>query len=220
LSTEIDQAEFRQSVKSAGSEIAESIVTNSDFELAEVPARDASLVQRCICGEVPAWDEIYHKCHDPLCTAIRVRLGRLANDPHLVDEMAARTWYAVLKNDGARLRKYDPRRGAGILTFLKLIAYDEISRHFLSEQRRMKREIIGHSRKPGCGGGLDELITSSLSEFIITLSPREQDFCNEYLLLSADEDGARSDSSYSATNIRQLTHRIYKKFLGYIGRNK
>jgi hypothetical protein len=191
-----------------------------DFDNAESLASDARLVQRCISGEVSAWEEIYHKCHEPLCTTIRIRLGCSANDPHLVDEIAARSWYAVLEKDGKRLKKYDPRRGAGILTFLKLIAYDEISRHFQSEQRRLKREIISHFRNRRAedtsrGGS----ITSSLPEFLITLSSCEKDFCNEYLLLSADEDGMQSASAYSATNIRQLTHRIYKKFLSYIGHN-
>jgi hypothetical protein len=217
LPSEILQAEIRQSEKSADIEIAESSSVNSDLDRAEALASDARLVQRCISGEVHAWEEIYHKCHEPLCAAIRMRLGRMANDPHLVDEIAARSWYVVLEKDGKRLKKYDPRRGAGILTFLKLIAYDEISRHFLSQQRRMKREIISHSRKRRAEAAVrSESITSSLAEFLITLSPHEQDFCNEYLLL---ENGEHADSAYTTTNIRQLTHRIYKKFLSYIGRN-
>jgi hypothetical protein len=211
-------SEIRQSEKSVGSEIAECSLASSDIDRAEALASDARLVQRCICGEVLAWEEIYQKCHEPLCTAIRVRLGRLANDPHLVDEIAARSWYAVLDKDGAKLKKYDPKRGAGILTFLKLIASDEISRFFLSQRRRMQREIISQSRKHrGKAVIPSESITSSLTEFLVTLSPREQDFCNEYLLLSTNEDSMRFDLGYSATNIRQLTHRIYKKFLSFIG---
>ena len=221
MPSEILQAKIRQPEEPAGREVVEGALAKTDFDRAELLESNARLVQRCIAGEVLAWEEIYQKCHDPLCTAIRIRLGRLANDPHLVDEIAARTWYAVLDKDGARLKKYDSKRGAGILTFLKLIAYDEISRYFLSNQRRIKRELISHSHKRRAEvAGQSESITSSLSEFLITLSPREQDFCNEYLLLAGDEEGVQVEVGYSPTNIRQLTHRIYKKFLTYIGRKQ
>ena len=52
------------------------------------------LVDRCLLGEVAAWEEIYRQCHDPLCAAIKSLLGPGFHDPNLVDDIAARVWYA------------------------------------------------------------------------------------------------------------------------------
>lgn len=83
---------------------------------------DLHLVDRCLNGEVAAWEELYAQCHEPLCTAIRSKLRQGITDPNLVDEMAARVWYAVVKNDGELLSRYDPERGGRVITFLRAIA--------------------------------------------------------------------------------------------------
>lgn len=69
---------------------------------------DRQLVDRCLAGEVAAWEEFYAQCHDPLCTAIRIMLGRPHGDPNLVDEIASRVWYALVANDGKLLGRYSP----------------------------------------------------------------------------------------------------------------
>jgi hypothetical protein len=218
LSFDSLKADIDQTIEMMDDDTIECLPASPESNYAAALANDIDLVQRCIRGEVLAWEEIYHKCHDPLCTAIRIRLGILARDPHLVDEIAARSWYAIIEKDGAKLRKYDPKRGAGILTFLKLIAYDEISRYILSNQRRIKREMVSQMRKGRSKATTSgESMTAALSEFLVTLSPREQAFCREHLLLVEDENGVQSDFACSATNIRQITHRIYKKFLNFIG---
>ena len=74
---------------------------------------DRQLVDRCLAGEVAAWEEFYAQCHDPLCTAIRIMLGRPHGDPNLVDEIASRVWYALVANDGKLLGRYSPDLARG-----------------------------------------------------------------------------------------------------------
>lgn len=84
-------------------------------------ARETLLAERCINGDVAAWEELYNKFHAPLCVTIRVHLGRLGSDPHLVDEMAARVWFALVDRDGRLLTKFSAKRGS-LLTFIRLLA--------------------------------------------------------------------------------------------------
>ena len=74
---------------------------------------DRKLVDRCLAGEVAAWEEFYAQCHDPLCTAIRIILGRSHGDANLVDEIAARVWYALVADDGALWSGIRPRAAHG-----------------------------------------------------------------------------------------------------------
>ena len=69
--------------------------------------RPLAIADRCLAAELAAWEELYAKCQGPLCTAIRDILPRKysSSDPNLVDEIAARIWYTLVKNDGEILAK-------------------------------------------------------------------------------------------------------------------
>jgi DNA-directed RNA polymerase specialized sigma24 family protein len=181
---------------------------------------DLHLVDRCLGGEVAAWEELYVQCHEPLCAAIRAKLRHGITDPNLVDELAARVWYAVVKNDGELLARYDPQRGGRVVTFLRAIARDEIARYFRSERRRMEREVA--SLRERSHNPLKEIgvpIAASFNEFVQTLTPHEQDFCESYLMSEVgDAELALKSSPYSPANIWQLTHRIYKKMQAFLGK--
>jgi hypothetical protein len=180
-------------------------------------AEDGRLVERCIRGEVAAWEELYCKCHEPLCTTVRIHLGRSGADAQLVDEMAARVWYALVDRDGKQLAKYNSRRGS-ILTYIRLIARKEVSRYFRSEQRRLKKELTGlvhRNRREMADRG--ESLSTLLGEFLSSLTPREREFCCEYLQISSDDLTERQEHSFSSASIWQMTSRVYKKFLRYIG---
>ena len=181
---------------------------------------DLHLVDRCLNGEVAAWEELYAQCHEPLCAAIRAKLRHGITDPNLVDELAARVWYAVVTNDGELLARYDPKRGGRVGTFLRAIARDEIGRHFRGERRRMEREVASlreHSHNPLKEVGVP--IAASFNEFVQTLTPHEQNFCESYLMAeTGDTELALKSSRYSPANIWQLTHRIYKKMLAFLGK--
>ena len=56
----------------------------SETDVAGIRA-DALLAQRCLAGEVAAWEQLYRQCHEPLLASIRVMLGRQSSDVSLVD---------------------------------------------------------------------------------------------------------------------------------------
>ena len=95
----------------------------SDTEQAkrEALAADYRLARRCVDGEVAAWEEIYAQCHDRLLSLIRAILSGGNTDLSLADEIAARVWYALVENDGKLLLKYDPKRGASLMTFMRVL---------------------------------------------------------------------------------------------------
>jgi DNA-directed RNA polymerase specialized sigma24 family protein len=179
---------------------------------------DRKLVERCCSGEVAAWEELYAQCHDMLLASVRCLLGQARNDSNLVDEIAARVWYALVANDGELLAKFDPKRGARIITFMRAVAKDEICRFFRSERRRRRREQIACGEKSPHHSDDQAQSEAVLSEFWETLSPCEMGFATDHLLAVASADiqpYAKSSSNYSSANVWQLTHRIYSKFVKF-----
>ena len=179
------------------------------------PGDDYRLAERCLAGEVAAWEELYGMCHEPLCLSIKFMLCATGRDPNLVDEMAARVWYALVAKDGALLARYSPKRGARLITFLQSLAKDQISRHFRSEHRRSQRERTAVRERHTSGGFESEYSASDLNEFLATLTPQEYRFCCEILLADENTGGKRSRSK---PNVWQLTHRVYQKLCGFLGR--
>jgi hypothetical protein len=187
--------------------------TNVEDGSKDARRADALLAKRCLAGEVAAWEEFYAQCHDPLCLSIKVLLGRTGSDASLVDEIAAKVWYALVANDGELLSRYNPRRKARLITFMRALAKDEISRHFRSEVRRRERELVALRERPQYHGAELEHSNSSLSEFLGTLTLGEREFCGEYLLAPADEAGPQV---YSSASIWQFTRRIYRKLTKFL----
>jgi hypothetical protein len=74
-------------------------------------AEDRLLVDRCVAGEVAAWSSLYSHSHDSLLAGIRAFLGRGGQDANLIDEIAARVWYALVKDNFELLDKFDVRHG-------------------------------------------------------------------------------------------------------------
>ena len=65
---------------------------------------DADLAKRCVDGEVAAWEELYAQCHQPLLVSIEMMLRPNNADRNLVDELAARAWYAQIGRASCRER--------------------------------------------------------------------------------------------------------------------
>ena len=191
------------------------------FYSAEEPPRarasiiaDAALAARCVAGEVVAWEELYAQCHAPLCVAIQHMLGGRSFDASLVDEIAARVWYALVAKDGQRLARYSPKQGARLITYLRGMARDELGRHYRSEIRRRRRETIFAKFRPKASDSDLESSPSVVAEFLDTLTPAERGFCCEVLL---SDESAEEKSKRSQTNIWQLTRRTYKKMMRFLG---
>ncbi|MGQ9576757.1 MAG: RNA polymerase sigma factor [Thermoguttaceae bacterium] len=178
---------------------------------------DAALVERCRTGEVAAWAELYAQCHDPLLASIRIMLGPHNGDLDLVDELAARVWYALVANDGALLDKYNPKRGARVITFMRAVAKGEISRYFRAERRRRRRERAALRGKPQHHTAEASESEVSLSEFLGSLPPVERGFADSYLLAPAAADGGAAVApKHSLASIWQLTARIRRKLLRFL----
>lgn len=175
---------------------------------------DYRLAQRCAAGEVAAWEEIYAQCHDRLLASIRRMLGGHQHDFSLVDEIAARVWYALVENDGELLLRYDPDRGATLTTFMRILAKDMLRRHFRSERRRYAREQVAAGRQSHHQQSDSEWTEGMLNEFLATLSPGEQAFCHQCLLNAPGDVGPLA---YSQTNIWQRTSRLYKRLMKFLG---
>jgi hypothetical protein len=192
------------------------------LEAVEVPdpegiLADVELANRCLKGEVGAWESLYAQCHEPLKGAIQRMLGPQGADLSLVDEMAARVWYALVGNDGELLTRYNPKRKARLITFMRSIAKDIIARHVRSEQRRRKREMKVSRRHCPARASLVSETNAVLSEFLVTLSPTERTFADEYLLAPPGQ-AVRGDSRPSATSIWRLTNNIRQKLADFFQR--
>jgi DNA-directed RNA polymerase specialized sigma24 family protein len=176
------------------------------------PRHDQQLVERCLAGDVAAWEDIYAQCQDPLLALIKGMLR--TPDASLIDEIAARVWYALVANDGAILTRFDPSRGNRLITFMRAIARDEAKRYFRAEVRRRERETIATRRKSAEAESGAPIPHFLVDEFLTTLSPGDRSFCLEHVL-SAPQDVGIPTSRPAGW---QQTRRLYKKLLAFLGR--
>jgi DNA-directed RNA polymerase specialized sigma24 family protein len=173
------------------------------------------LAERCLAGEVAAWEDLYAQCHAPLIALIKGMLR--AADTNLVDEIAARVWYALVANDGALLTRFDPSRGNRLITFMRAIARDEAKRYFRSEIRRRERETIA-TRERSIASKPDGPSPHVLvEEFLTTLSPGDRSFCLQHVLAAPQQDGSSSTPPPAGW---QQTNRLYKKLLSFLERGR
>lgn len=184
---------------------------------AESLRADKELAQHCVAGEVAAWEALHSQCHDSLVASVRVLLSGRSNDANVAEEIAGQVWYALVANDGELLTRYDPNRGARLITFMRAIARDIISRHFRSERRRTIREIEASRARPQLHAADLDHIDISLAEFLGTLTQSDRQFCGDCLLGPPEAANDESTADYSRTTFWQKTHRIYDKFVQFLG---
>jgi hypothetical protein len=176
---------------------------------------DRALVDRCLNGEVTAWEDLYRQCHDPLCGAIKVLLGPGFHDPNLVDDIAARVWYALVKNDGELLDRFDPCRDLRLGVFFRGLARVELMQYFRAERRRLSREAEVGQKPRHVASPNEWQVGVILDEFTATLTPGEQQFMEEYLLSLREEGDETDTSELTAANIWQRRHRIRLKLMAF-----
>jgi DNA-directed RNA polymerase specialized sigma24 family protein len=188
---------------------------------------DRQLIDRAVAGETAAWEELYQQCHRPLMTAIRSMLRNKAVDVNLVDELAARVWYAVVRDQGELLKRFDPARGCRLTTYLTTLAKDEASRLFRSERRRRRREAASCDNPALTDATASKAGHTSvtIAEFEATLTPSEKKFYDEIVAkpnsanlqpspASSNGNGANGNGtavSRSQANHWQLSHRVRRK---------
>lgn len=172
--------------------------------------KDRELVDRCLSGESRAWEELYLQFHDRLLASIKSLLAAGRADPNLVDEIAARVWYAVVADNAKLLARFQPQRGCRLTTFLAAIARGQAVEIFRSERRRRGRELVASLDRLPAEDHLDNTL-AELDEFLDTLTPRERGFCAEILLQMAATEG-----QYSPANAWQLRSRIQRKLRRFL----
>lgn len=199
----------------AGFDAEESQLRTKTFEKNSTPKSDRQLVDRCLAGDVQAWEQLYLQCHPVLMASIRLLLGLKISDINLVEELAARVWFSLTTNDAERLARFNQDRGCRITTYLALLARDEAKRYFRSERRRKEREK--HSSRftanPQYAHAPATLSDSMLNDFCDTLTPRESQYYKECLLAPGDQ---KSKNDFTSANSWQLRHRIHQKLLGFL----
>ena len=195
-----------------GSDAAGKSVKNRDPR--DGPRQDQQLVERCLAGDVAAWEDLYAQCQGPLLALIRGMLH--SADANLVDEIAARVWYALVANDGALLTRFDSTRGNRLITFLRAIARDEGKRYFRAEVRRREREEIATRQKAVEAESEATVPHFLVEEFLTTLSPGDRSFCLEHVLAAPTQDGGLPATRPAGW---QQTRRLYKKLLAFLGRD-
>lgn len=175
--------------------------------------QDRQLVDRCLAAEPEAWSELYHRFHRGLLASIELMFGPRQLDADVIDEIAARVWYAVVSNGGELLSRFDPERNCRLSTYLAAIARSEAGGLFRSERRRRRRESIASRPNWESEYAAEQHTQAEIEEFLNTLTPREREFCAEVLLLADDE----SEAQFSQTNAWKLRSRIHGKLRQFLG---
>ena len=191
---------------------ANSVVNGSAAMISRPVAQDRELVDRCLARDVGAWTLMYARFHVSLVASVRAFLGQAGRDAHLVEEIAARVWYALVRDDFWLLARFDVRRGCRLSTFLSLIAKAQARLLLRSERRRKSRElaVARNEVEPPQDAGLYSLTGE---EFIATLSLAEKRFLVDVLVASTDHDAR---DRYSSQNLWQLRRRVREKLIKFL----
>ena len=173
------------------------------------PDADQELIDRCLDGEEKAWEQLYVQFHSRLVGAVKFLLGPEGQKVHLVDEIAARVWYALLRDDAKLLARFDVTRNCRLDAFLMGVARMEILRYFRSERRRQAHEMVGGRRLRDRQPVSDAQMVAMLDEFLSTLTDGEREFMEDYLVsLPPDEEEDTDGQEMTDSNIWQRRHRI------------
>ncbi|NQU20241.1 MAG: hypothetical protein HQ567_03090 [Candidatus Nealsonbacteria bacterium] len=184
--------------------------------------QDRKLIARCLAGDVKAWEDLYCRCHPALLSSIKILLGQGNSDANLVDEIAARVWYALVAEDGRLLARYDAERGCRLITFLAAIAKSQAKVLFRAERRRRIREQAAsrsesdrqNRGKEPSYSTVDELLSSAtMCEFLETLTPSEKGFLASSLEKAQPKGECPPPQGRS---VRQLRHRVREKLRKFL----
>jgi len=212
----IPECEDRDVVKDGPDRRPSAAVQPAKLSEKERVRLERQLVERCLKGEVAAWEELYEKHHTPLLRCLAILLGPRGGDRNLVDELAAQVWYALVDDDGKLLGKFSPKRGTRLNTFIRAVAKDTTTRHFRAERRRRRRERQASKKAPTYADRPEEL-DASLSEFLGTLSESERDFAEDYLLAEPSPHDDDDEEGRSEASIWQFSRRIRMKLREFVG---
>ena len=175
-----------------------------------VTADDALLVRRCLEGADDAWRQMYDRCQLPLQRAIGSLLGEDRSDLATIDEIAARVWYALVRDEFRLLASYDLEREVRLSSYLAGLARIEVLRFFRSERRRRTHESRGGRRLLRMRRAPVHF-DSVMREFAATLTEAEKELLESHLTPPGDDQFQSDHASLSRSAIYQRRHRIRGK---------
>lgn len=179
-------------------------------------AEDELLVRSCLAGEDGAWEKLYDRCHFPLLRTIESLLGAAARDAATVDEIAARIWYTLVRDDFRLLAAFDGSRDVRLNTFLAGLARIEILRFFRAERRRQTHECRGGRRLLRMRRATVNF-DSVMREFAATLTQAERELLESDLTLPDEGEVDPGLAHLSKSAIYQRRHRIRGKLREFFG---
>ena len=177
---------------------------------------DRQIVDRCLAGDKQAWERLYRTYHPRLRRAIQLLLGAEASDVHVIDEIAARVWYALLQNDGRLLGTYDADRQSALDSFLMGLARIEILRYTRAERRRHQHEMRSGRRRLDEQRVSEWQLATMMDEFVSTLTPGQRDFMERFLTAPAGNKPDSPVEDLSGNCIRVRRHRIRRKLNDFL----
>ena len=178
---------------------------------------DRRLIERCLAGDEQAWSELYRQQHPGLLKATKFVLGSDGKDPHLVEEIAARVWYAVVRDGGRVLAGFDPQRDRRLGVFLTGVARLEAKQQLRTDARRRARERARGRQGLGPQTVSPPEAAAVLNEFADSLTACERDFLDKFLLTPVNGEDSTERPSLTPANRWQLRHRISQKVRRFLG---
>jgi hypothetical protein len=177
---------------------------------------DQQIVKRCLLGDERAWERLYCKYHPCLRKAIDVLLCPDGSDVHTAEEIAARVWYTLLRDNCRLLETYDANRDSTLDNFLIGLARIEILRYTRAERRRHSYEMLGGRRRLEEQRVSDCQVTTMIDEFASTLTPGQREFMERFLTGRAENEPESGLNELSGTSIRSRRHRIRRKLNNFL----
>ena len=177
---------------------------------------DRQIVDRCLSGDKQAWEGLYKEFHPRLQKGIQLLLGSEAANVHIIDEIAARVWYALLRDDLRLLGTYDADRESTLDGFLMGLARIEILRYTRAERRRHQHEMRSGRRRLQERRVSEWQLSTMMDEFVSTLTPAQQEFMERFLTAPAEDDPDPALNELSGICVRVRRHRIRRKLNDFL----
>lgn len=174
---------------------------------------EAALIARCLKGEEAAWKEFYDTHTPDFRRLVRYFLAKDRRTADTVDEIVARVWYALLRDDARLLHRCLDCQRKCPRCFLAGVVRMEVRKYVRSEMDRARHGERFAQCCRGCGASPPSNleVAALLNEFATTLNAKELDFLESYLLGHPGGGCRLSDA-----NVWQRRHRLRVKLKQFL----
>lgn len=189
------------------------------------PLEPSTIVNRCLSGDPRAWEELYAACHPNLMRLISSLVVPRHRNVELVDEIAARVWYELVRDNAKRLRQYDAAKGTPS-EFVAGVAKNLFRVYLRSERRRRWRETVAARNRrptidcaPAAGAMMREfvpLLSSAERSFLLCEVVQHRAVYPQAPALASTGCKKAVSRPISAAYARQLMRRIRVKLSAYL----